>query len=69
MSNRENSIVLKKTFDFAVKIVMFDSQLNAEKHYILGNQLLRSGTSIINTSKKQLANEDNTSKLSDDKNK
>jgi len=134
MSNRENSIVLKKAFDFAVKIVKFNSQLNAEKHYILGNQLLRSGTSIganvnealaaysrkdfiykmmialkeaqeteywlklinaseivdnfdfqfylndvielqkiltsiINTSKKQLANENNTSKLSDDKNK
>jgi four helix bundle protein len=46
MSNRDNSIILKKAFDFAVKIVKFNNQLNAEKHYIIGRQLLRSGTSI-----------------------
>ena len=46
MSNRENSIVLRKAFDFAVKIVKFNNQLTAEKHFILSRQLLRSGTSI-----------------------
>ena len=46
MSNREKSIILKKAFEFAVKIVKFTSQLNHEKHFILSRQLLRSGTSI-----------------------
>jgi four helix bundle protein len=46
MSNRHDSVVLKKSFEFAVKIVKFTSQLNHEKHFILSRQLLRSGTSI-----------------------
>ena len=46
MSNRDNSIILKKAFDFAVKIVKFSSQLNNKKHFIISRQLLRSGTSI-----------------------
>lgn len=46
MSNRENSIVLKKAFDFGMRIVKFNNQLIAEKQYVLGRQLLRSGTSI-----------------------
>jgi four helix bundle protein len=46
MSNRDDSVVLKKSFEFAVKIVRFTSQLNHEKHFILSRQLLRSGTSI-----------------------
>jgi four helix bundle protein len=46
MSNRENSIILKKAFDFAVKIIKFNNKLTSEKHFILSRQLLRSGTSI-----------------------
>jgi four helix bundle protein len=46
MSNRDNSIILKKAFDFAVKIVKFNNKLTSVKHFILGRQLLRSGTSI-----------------------
>jgi len=46
MSNRDNSIILKKAFDFAVKMVKFNSHLTTEKQYVLGRQILRSGTSI-----------------------
>lgn len=46
MRNRENSIVLKKSFDFGVKIVQLHEQLSEEKHFVLGKQLLRSGTSV-----------------------
>ncbi|MBM3399863.1 MAG: four helix bundle protein [Bacteroidetes bacterium] len=46
MSNRENSIVLTKAFDFADKIVRLNSQLTAEEQFIFSGQLLRRGTSI-----------------------
>lgn len=46
MGNRDNSIVLKKSFDFGVKIVQLHEQLAQGKHFVLGKQLLRSGTSI-----------------------
>lgn len=46
MGNRESSIVLKKSFDFGVKIVQLHEQLAQDKHFVLGKQLLRSGTSI-----------------------
>lgn len=46
MSNRENSIVLKKSFDFGVKIIQLHDQLAQRNHFVIGKQLLRSGTSI-----------------------
>jgi four helix bundle protein len=44
--NREKSIVLKKAFEFGVKTIHICEKLDADKHYILSRQLIRSGTSI-----------------------
>jgi four helix bundle protein len=41
-----HSIVKQKSYDFALKIVRFCSQLREDKHFELASQLLRSGTSI-----------------------
>ena len=38
--------IVKKTFDFSLSIIDFTEQLQAERKYAVGNQLLRSGTSI-----------------------
>ncbi|MCC7297473.1 MAG: four helix bundle protein [Bacteroidia bacterium] len=46
MGNREDSIVLRKAFDFAIKIVEVNRTLNLKKEFVLSNQLLRSGTSV-----------------------
>ena len=43
----EKNIILKKTFEFAVRIVRLYKFLNEEKkEYVLSKQVLRSGTSI-----------------------
>jgi len=42
---REN-LILKLTFQFAVEIVKFTEDLMKDKKFVIGNQLLRSGTSI-----------------------
>lgn len=41
-----NKTVQIKSFEFARLIIRFCSQLKEDKHYELGSQLLRSGTSI-----------------------
>jgi four helix bundle protein len=41
----QNPIVVK-TFDFAVSIVNFTEMLQQQRKYVVGNQVLRSGTSI-----------------------
>lgn len=46
MGNRDDSIVLKKAFEFALKIIELNKRLNSEKEFVLSNQVLRSGTSI-----------------------
>ena len=46
MGNREDSIVLRKAFDFAVKVVDVNRTLHTRKEFVLSNQLLRSGTSV-----------------------
>lgn len=44
---KENSIIRKKAYDFAVEIVKAYKRLSSEKReFILSKQLLRSGTSI-----------------------
>lgn len=45
MENKEN-IILKLTFDFALKIIAFSEVLEKEKKYAIAKQIIRSGTSI-----------------------
>ena len=40
------SIVKKKSYDFALEIIKFCAQLRNQKHFEISSQLLRSGTSI-----------------------
>jgi len=42
----KENIVVKKSFDFALKIIELYRILNIEKEFIISKQLLRSGTSI-----------------------
>lgn len=42
----KDNIVVKKSFDFALKIIELYRILNIEKEFIISKQLLRSGTSI-----------------------
>jgi four helix bundle protein len=44
-TNKENLIV-ELTFEFALQIITFTSELETLKKYVLANQLFRSGTSI-----------------------
>ena len=37
---------MTKTFDFALLTVSFCQELQAQKNYVIANQLLKSGTSI-----------------------
>ena len=42
----KNNLILKLTFEFAVEIVTFTEDLTKERKFVIGNQLLKSGTSI-----------------------
>lgn len=42
----ENNPFLKHSFDFALAVVDCCEVLQAEKHFVISNQLLKSGTSI-----------------------
>ncbi|HUC81901.1 MAG TPA: four helix bundle protein [Flavisolibacter sp.] len=42
----ENNPVLKHSFDFALSVVSYCDALQADKHFVISNQLMRSGTSI-----------------------
>lgn len=42
----QNNLIVDKTFQFAVSIVKFSQTLQEERHFVLSNQLLKSGTSI-----------------------
>jgi four helix bundle protein len=46
MGNREDSIVLKKAFEFALKIIALNKELINNKELVLSKQVLRSATSI-----------------------
>ena len=45
MIQKEN-IILKKTFEFALKIISFSEELEQIKKFVISKQILRSGTSI-----------------------
>ncbi len=45
MKNSEN-IIVKLTFEFALEIIEFCEILEANKRFVIANQLLKSGTSI-----------------------
>lgn len=42
----EENLILKLTFEFAVKTVEYTEQLEAKKKFNMANQLFRSGTSV-----------------------
>lgn len=43
---QEDNVILKKTFDFALMVVEYTEQLEANKKYLIARQLLKSGTSM-----------------------
>lgn len=45
MEQKEN-LILKLTFNFALKIIAFSETLEKEKKYAIAKQIIRSGTSI-----------------------
>ncbi len=42
----EENIILKLTYEFALKIIQYTEKLEEKKKYIMANQLFKSGTSI-----------------------
>lgn len=42
----QDNLIIDKTFQFAISILKFSQDLQNERHFVLSNQLLRSGTSI-----------------------
>lgn len=47
----KNNALLIKTFEFSLKIIDFTESLQEKKKFVIGNQLLKSGTSIGANSK------------------
>jgi four helix bundle protein len=46
MRNDKENIVVEKSFQFALEVVLYCELLEENKKYVLSRQLLRSGTSI-----------------------
>jgi four helix bundle protein len=46
MRNDKENIIVKKSFQFALDVVLYCEQLEENKKFVLSRQLLRSGTSI-----------------------
>ncbi|MEY3678853.1 MAG: hypothetical protein RI924_994 [Bacteroidota bacterium] len=42
----QDNLIIEKTFQFAISIVKFAQVLQEQRHFVLSNQLLRSGTSV-----------------------
>lgn len=42
----QDNLIIDKTFQFALSILKFTQLLQEQRHFVLSNQLLRSGTSI-----------------------
>jgi four helix bundle protein len=42
----KENVILQKTFDFALDIMMFAKELEEKRNFVVSNQLLKSGTSI-----------------------
>jgi len=46
MRNDKENIIVKLTFEFAIQVIEFVDLLEAKRKYVVGKQLLKSGTSI-----------------------
>ncbi|MBP7557405.1 MAG: four helix bundle protein [Chitinophagaceae bacterium] len=47
MTDKKNSnVIVQKTFQFSLKTILYTSQLKEAQHFVIANQLTRSGTSI-----------------------
>lgn len=42
----EDNLIMKLTFEFSLKIIEYTEVLESQKRFVIGNQLLKSGTSI-----------------------
>jgi len=45
-TNKSPNLIVKLSFEFALKTIKYAAQLETQKKFIIANQLLRSGTSI-----------------------
>jgi four helix bundle protein len=64
--NKEDSIIAKKSYAFALEIIKTYKLLNEQREYILSKQVLRSGTSIganVNESIAAVSKKDFVNKL------
>ncbi|MBP7730956.1 MAG: four helix bundle protein [Bacteroidales bacterium] len=46
MRNDKENVIIEKSFQFALKVVLYCEMLEESKKYVISHQLLRSGTSI-----------------------
>lgn len=46
MDEKQNNIIQKKSYNFALQIIKLHQSLSKQKEYILSKQILRSGTSV-----------------------
>jgi four helix bundle protein len=46
MQNQNENIILKKTIEFSLALIEYAELLEQQKKYVIGRQILRSGTSI-----------------------
>jgi len=46
MRNDKDNLIVNLTFEFALNIIEFTERLEADRKYVIANQLLKSGTSI-----------------------
>lgn len=46
MQNQSENIILKKTIEFSLAVIEYAELLEQQRKYVIGRQLLRSGTSI-----------------------
>jgi four helix bundle protein len=44
--NKKENIIVNKTFEFALRIIELSDKLEEAKHYVVANQITKSGTSI-----------------------
>lgn len=43
---KKDNVIVQKTFDFALKVIEYTELLEERRKYIVGKQLLKSGTSV-----------------------
>jgi four helix bundle protein len=46
MDEKNKNVIVEKTFSFALAIVELAEELECKRKFVIGNQILRSGTSI-----------------------